>query len=391
MITDCPACSSRRLEAFYETPSIPVHSCLMVRSRDEALAFPRGDLRLAFCEDCGFVFNQLFRPEVHSYSPDYEETQGFSQRFRTFQTELCRDQAARHDLAGRTALEIGCGKGEFLIELCRTAGCRGIGIDPSYRPDRTADQDLRGIEFHAEFYSQATADKLHADYVCCRHTLEHIGPVHEFVSMIRDTLEGRPETVFFLEVPDLERVLVERAFWDIYYEHCTYFTLGSLARLFRRCRFDPTRLWKGFDDQYLMIEALPGDGTGGERFEAEGDLARTREQVASFRSDIANKFASLRAELERLRERGPVVLWGSGSKAVSYLNTLGVRDELEYVVDINPHKHGKFLAGTGHEIVGPEFLREYRPAGVIVMNPIYVPEIRAQLHSLGLDPEVTAV
>ena len=99
----------------------------------------------------------------------------------------------------------------------------------------------------------------------------------------------------------------------------------------------------------------------------------------------------MRAELARLRRKGRVVLWGSGSKAVSYLNTLGIQDELEYVIDINPHKHGKFLAGTGHEIASPEFLRTYRPASVIVMNPIYVPEIRSQLEQMGLAPEVTAV
>jgi SAM-dependent methyltransferase len=390
MITSCQACDGSRLERFYETPSIPVHSCLMVRDRDAALSFPRGDLALAVCRDCGFIQNVLFDPRVHSYSPDYEETQGFSARFRTFQTELCRDQAARHDLRGKTVLEIGCGKGEFLVELCRVADCNGIGIDPSYRPERTAAEDRSRVRFVQDFYSERTKD-LRADYLCCRHTLEHIGPVREFLAMIRGTLEGRADTVFFLEVPDVERVLVERAFWDIYYEHCTYFTLGSLARLFRRVGFDPTRLWKGFDDQYLMIEARPGDGRGGERFAAEEDLARTIEQVRSFRDGIQEHFRRMRSELARLRAQGPVVLWGSGSKAVSYLNTLGIRDELEYVVDINPHKHGKFLAGTGHEIVGPEFLRGYRPAGVIVMNPIYVPEIRASLAAMGLGPEVTAV
>ena len=59
-----------------------------------------------------------------------------------------------------------------------------------------------------------------------------------------------------------------------------------------------------------------------------------------------------------------VALWGSGSKAVSYLTTLGVTDEVQAVVDINPHKHGKFLAGTGHEIVAPEALRQLRPTAL---------------------------
>ena len=54
-------------------------------------------------------------------------------------------------------------------------------------------------------------------------------------------------------------------------------------------------------------------------------------------------------------------------------------DEVEAVVDINPHKHGKFLAGTGHEIVAPEALRRLRPDCVVIMNGIYTDEIRADL------------
>ncbi len=85
------------------------------------------------------------------------------------------------------------------------------------------------------------------------------------------------------------------------------------------------------------------------------------------------------------------VVWGSGSKAVSYLTTLGITDELEYVVDVNPHKYGKFLAGTGHEIVAPKFLVEYQPDVVIVMNPVYCEEIGASLKVMGLTPAMTAV
>ena len=47
---------------------------------------------------------------------------------------------------------------------------------------------------------------------------------------------------------------------------------------------------------------------------------------------------------------------------------MDVKDELEFVVDINPHKHGQFLAGSGHEIVSPEFLREYKPDSVIAIR-----------------------
>lgn len=61
---------------------------------------------------------------------------------------------------------------------------------------------------------------------------------------------------------------------------------------------------------------------------------------------------------------------------------------MEYVVDINPNKHGKFLPGTGHRIQAPDFVRERPPDVVLVMNPIYCDEIRSSLTELGISPEL---
>ena len=82
-----------------------------------------------------------------------------------------------------------------------------------------------------------------------------------------------------------------------------------------------------------------------------------------------------------------VVAWGGGAKGVAFLNFLQIQNEIEYVVDINPHKQGKFIAGTGQEIVAPEFLATYQPDAIIVMNPIYQQEIETAVRSQGLNPE----
>ena len=122
-----------------------------------------------------------------------------------------------------------------------------------------------------------------ADYVCCRHTLEHIHDVLDFMRLVRTAIGDRPDVPVFFELPDLERVLVERAFWDIYYEHCSYFTLGSLARLFRRTGFEVTELWKAYDGQYLMIEARPVAGPTTAALAQEDDLARITAEVDAVR------------------------------------------------------------------------------------------------------------
>ena len=390
-MSPCHACGSLDRETFYEIGGIPVHSCLMVDSREKALAFPKGDLRLGFCRSCGFIQNDLYDANLQNYSPDYEETQAFSPRFMRLVGEICDDQDRKYGLAGKTALEIGCGKGEFLVALCERTGCSGIGIDPGYRPERTTSPAADRISFIRDFYGPAYKH-LQADYVCCRHTLEHIGPVGEFMRLVRESIGDRPETVVFFELPAMERVLDECAFWDIYYEHCSYFTLGSLARLFRRTGFDVHDLYTVYDDQYLMIEARPATGATEPRLREEDDLGAVRERVATFSREIAGHLDRLRQDLARWRsENKRVALWGSGSKAVSYLTTLGVAEEIAAVVDINPHKWGKFLAGAGNEIVSPKALCELRPDVVVAMNPIYLPEIGTELDTMGVTTELTAV
>ena len=390
-VRTCQACGSTNLRGIYRLERVPVHSCLMLDTRAEALGFPCGEIDLAFCQACGFIQNRRYDPSLQAYSPAYEETQFFSPRFRQFLAELCDDQVSRHRLDGKTLLEIGCGKGEFLAAMCERANCTGIGIDPGYRPERMDSPAAERIRFIQDFYGPAYAE-LRADYVCCRHTLEHIGDVANFMDLIRQQIGSRRDVVVFFELPDSERVLTEVAFWDIYYEHCSYFTPGSLARLFRRTGFAPQRTRKEYDDQYLLLEALPAQVAIAPDLADRDDLERTSGQVDRFVARVDARIAGLRDQLAEWRRLGKTVaLWGSGSKAVSYLTTLGVTDEVQAVVDINPHKHGKFLAGTGHEIVAPEALRALKPDCVVIMNGIYTDEIRTNLAHLELQPEISAL
>jgi threonine dehydrogenase-like Zn-dependent dehydrogenase len=86
-----------------------------------------------------------------------------------------------------------------------------------------------------------------------------------------------------------------------------------------------------------------------------------------------------------------VVIWGSGSKGVAFLTALGAAAQIDYVVDINPHRQGKFMAGTGQEIVAPEFLESYRPDVAIAMNPIYKQEIQKDLNRMSLETRILTV
>jgi hypothetical protein len=113
--TTCPACGATgSAGAFYSVRGAPVHSVLLLESREAAVNYPTGDIVLAFCPACGFVFNSAFDTALHEYSARYEATQAFSETFNTFNRRLARDLIDRFNLRGKQVLEIGCGQGEFL-------------------------------------------------------------------------------------------------------------------------------------------------------------------------------------------------------------------------------------------------------------------------------------
>lgn len=387
MPTTCPNCEHATLREFYRVEKIPAQSCLLVDTRDDALAFPRGDLALCCCDACGFITNSLFDERVLHYSDRYEETQGFSPTFGAYARKLAKGLIDRYSLRGKRVLEIGCGKGEFVALLCELGMGSGVGIDPAYVPGRLTGDAASRVEFLRENYSPAHAS-IDADLVVCRHTFEHVPRTLELLRLLRANLGGRRTPVVF-EVPDTRRVLREGAFWDIYYEHCSYFTPGSLARVFRLAGFEVTDLWLEYDDQYLLIAARPGDGSAGAPLALEESPTQDAELVRQFAATSTAAIVHWRKRLADLNAQGArMVLWGGSSKSVGFLTTLGVTGQIEYCVDINPYKRGKFMPGTGQRIIAPEELVAYKPTHAILTNPIYTREISDQLAGFGLRPEL---
>lgn len=379
------------MSAFYEVNEAPVHSVLLMRTREKALAYPTGTIRLGLCEKCGFVSNVAFDPSLHEYSEDYEATQSYSPTFNKFNHALAQRLIDTYDLQHKTIIEIGCGHGEFLILLSELGPNEGVGFDPAYLEDRIQHPAKERITFVQDFYSEKYAD-VQGDFIVCKMTLEHIPDTADFLATVRRSIGNRIGTRVFFQIPNASYVMRDVAFWDIYYEHCSYFSKASLAYLFLQSGFDVLDLFTDYDDQYLMIEASAVEGQGRMAQTMRPLLDELFNDVAFFKANVQERLANWRATLDMLHHEGQkVVLWGSGSKGVAFLTTLNVSDEIEYVVDINPNKHGTFMAGTGQEIVGPEFLQGYRPDVVIIMNPIYSPEISSRLAAMGLSVEVLTV
>lgn len=373
MTLPCPCCAAPLSDPFYRTGPVPVHSCLMLETAAAAAAFPAGTVSLAHCSACGFVTNVDFDPRWSAYAPDYEDQQCFSPTFNSFAGSLARGLIARYDLSGKHVVEIGCSKGDFLRLLAEYGGMTGTGIDPSTTPGRVPSPARGSFRLISDYYGPGHTD-LRADLLCCRHTLEHIAPVSDTLALMRAHMERNPGAVLCIEVPDASRIWETAAFEDVYYEHCSYFTPGSLARALRRAGFALLDLRREYQGQYLVAEATLNPDED-QVFSLEESPAETAADTATFSRRVAVEVAGWQDIFATGRA---LAIWGSGSKAVAFLKTVAPTNLPVAIVDINPHRAGRYAPGMAIPVSLPADIKDHDPDAIIVMNPIYLDEIAGQ-------------
>jgi 2-polyprenyl-3-methyl-5-hydroxy-6-metoxy-1,4-benzoquinol methylase len=382
---ECPSCGQTNIQFFYQVKNVPVHSVQIIRERNVARNFPVGNIDLGLCDHCGFVSNYSYKPELQDYSFEYESTQTFSGTYNKFAIGLVEKLVNQYGLRNKTVIEIGCGQGELLNLIAREGNNNCLGFDPAFENEIALDSSVKIVK---DYFSGKYSNSI-ADAVVCKMTLEHIQKVKEFIDHIR-LIFKTSEQLLFIQVPNAGKVFSDGAFWDIYYEHCSYFTKQSLVNLIRQAGFTVVSAEFGFEDQYLMI-------VGRLAIEPYHDHIHYVSEPLSSNShiDYGNKIAELKNHWTEFFARKPKtktgVLWGGGSKAVAFLTTLGLSNEISCVVDVNPRKENTYLPVTGHQVVTPLTLKKANPDYVIVMNPIYVPEIKNKLHELGLSPSIFTV
>ena len=382
---ECQVCHSTGVEAFVEIPRVPVFCNVLLETQAEALHAPTGQIRLGFCKNCGHIYNLSFGPQWMSYSQAYENSLHFSPRFQQYAEGLARRLIDQYDLHEKHIIEIGCGKGEFLNLMCELGDNQGVGFDPSFEPDRAGLENAGRIKFIQDVYSSKYAD-YQADFLCSRHVLEHIQHPGEFLQEIRQSI-GNERTVIYFEVPNVLYTLRDMGIWDLLYEHVSYFSSRSLAFLFTVNGFRVLNLSRAYLDQFLYIEALPETKGKSAAISIPGDAEEVEALVMAFANNYQKKVATWRARMEQLADtQQRVVVWGAGSKGVMFLNTLSTQNRVGYAVDINPLKQGRFIPGSGQKVVPPNFLRDYHPDVIILMNPIYEEEVQRTVRNLGIAP-----
>lgn len=388
-MTRCLVCGSDDLMPFLELNSMPVQLNNLWPTRNEAIEVPTGNLHLAVCRDCGHIFNTVFDSSQIVYNQDYENSLHFSPRFQAYAEALAKRLVEQYSIRHKNIIEVGSGKGDFLKLLCSTGDNRGIGFDPSYGTLTPSEDHHQTVQLVRGYYSKEDAN-LPVDLICSRHTLEHLEQPPCLVDVLRNNLEGKPDSIVYLEVPDVYFMLHQMSIWDFIFEHVSYFSPHSLGVLLADAGFDILDIREVYDGQFLSIEAHLSENHGHNntilsRY-AVNDVLAAAEGFASKYQQMVRQW---KENIDLMASSGQkIVLWGAGSKGISFLNTLHIQDEISYVVDINPRKRGMYITGSGQEIVQPEFLKEYAPDTIIIMNPIYRSEIETIVHSMGLKSSI---
>lgn len=390
MTRTCDACGQQTLAPFADLGTIPVLCGVHWADRAGALASPSGRMVLAVCRNCAYVRNVAFQPELMVYDRTMDTNLHHSPAFQQFTAELVAHLTGRFGLAGKQVLDIGCGQGEFLRELCAHASCKGIGYDAMYAGRVGA--DASGAELYPR-HAPRGPELPRYDVFTSRHWFEHLADPYEFLVDLREQAGGRP-VYGYVEVPDACYDLAT-AGWEVIYPHVSYFDAYSLCQIFQRAGWRVEATGTYFSGMFRWIEVSAnhdGNQDGAAPAASLPDLTDRDRQLAAVEQFAARHLAERdrwRERIERLADAGAQpVLWGAGSRGVQFLAAVDPDRRLAGVVDVNPRKWGRYLPGGGHRVDAPERLIDLRPRLVVITNPAYRKEIGAALAELGINAEL---
>lgn len=354
----------------------------------EAATSPVGRMVLAYCPRCAYVRNVAFDPSIMVYDTTMDTNLHHSPAFQAFSAELVTRLTNRYDLGGKRVLDIGCGQGDFLRELCHTAGCSGVGYDAMYAGPLRADDSA--AEFHSTLAPRGSGLP-DFDMVTSRHWFEHVDDPYDLLVDLRERAAGR-RVVGYLEVPDACYDLAT-AGWEVIYPHVSYFDARALCRIVERAGWRVEDTGTLFSGMFRFIEVSVNRDSiprlGSTPLPGRVELQRQLAAIEGFARRHEDERTAWRGRIATLVDAGArPVLWGAGSRGVQFLTFADPHQQLAAVVDLNPRKWGRYLPVTAHIVRTPESLVDVAPRVVIITNPAYRSEISAHLERLGVVADV---
>lgn len=388
----CRACAAPLKHVFLDLGSSPLSNSFL-REEDLNKMEPFYPLRPYVCDSCLLVQLEAFETPEHIFR-EYAYFSSYSDSW----LEHCRNYAlnvrSRFTLGTNSlVIEVASNDG-YLLQFFRDAEVCVLGIEPAANVARAAEK--RGIPTISEFLGRETASRIaesrgRADLLIANNVLAHVPDLNDFIAGLAVLL--KPNGVLTIEFPHLKHLIAECQFDTIYHEHFSYFSLFAAAAALRRHGLDvfdvdevPThggslRLYVAHTEtaQHLMTNR-PARLSDQEAAAGLHDLAG----YLSFESSVQAAKRSFLRMLIDLRDKGhSVVAYGAPAKGNTLLNYCGIRrDLIDYTVDRNPYKQGRYLPGSHIPVFSPVRIDETKPDYVVVLPWNIRDEIMAQLNQI---------
>jgi len=379
----CPVCSKSDTSEVLQLDGLPL-TINAQASINSSVSVEKGSMNLVVCHNCTHLFNSSFVAAKSSYDSSYENSLHYSAHFREHSQSLAKHLVDEYDLVGSVVAEAGAGPGHFLELLVKEGVKTGYGFDPSYDAGRLGAPSHKDIILSNDLFPDDGS--LSVDMALTQHVLEHLEDPVSLIALLNSSTAKQGASIVYNEVPNGDFMLENCALWDLIYEHCSYFTKLSLIKAHELAGLNVLQTDTSFGDQFLSAVSCSRESS--KQNNISQSLDDTVKLAIEFGQTVYKNIEKAKDDLSNFSKKGPVVLWGAGSKGMTYLNLVAENDQIAAVIDVNPRKLGFGVPGTDYQISDANSLVAIKPATVLISNPIYKSEIAKQLSSIGVETDI---
>ena len=245
----CPVCGSENSIEVFKESERPKYALQIHTSRQSALQCEKVTVCFVYCLDCQFAYNKNFHPMVMDYKEEIETSRSCSEYFNNYIISVCKQVNEVFSVKDNIIVEIGCGDGQFLIELRKLFSYKGWGFDPSLvKSDKLP--SYKDLTFVPDYYKDDCLDKK-PDLIVLRHILEHISNAKQFLNTVISDKKGYSPSIY-VEVPAWEWIVDNDQIMMFSNDHCSYYSKNSLELALTLCGFKCEKTCLTFADEYLQ-------------------------------------------------------------------------------------------------------------------------------------------